>query len=932
MKPLALISIFVLVAVGWALFPASVQDPRQIDLAAVDNSGYGVHGEVLKHHIHLPDGILRNPDDFVVVQLTDSGEVEIPAGRSDLWLYRYKSGYVRNILLYLPVNVEPSSTTFYRIYIGRRPKKRHSAYEISRRRGKIAIKKDSLVYEIDFKKLKANPARSKKFWDFLVLRTIVNRRDTSEYVMLNAPVAVEDTLSGEVRYIYTYGEPRVEIDEGGWGAEVRLFFEDDVRRYDIKTRRTEHTDDFSAYVRLLFPAQNSWVEVQTRRTNKKIVPMVNRYIYHFCTFSGLDTANMQVAVRRRLFADRRNVFSIFDPTRADSPLSDSVQIYEKVFSGDTINFGAFDTRGARGYYEYFAVAKKDTLVFFGVAGDGKYQNNYPMGQALVYAGGRVGWAMAYDKPFVDLRVEGEEPWGTWRIYPMLKYDSRVEFYDSLAELYAHRPKLIYQHRNLDLETPAEERVEFPKIPTFEAIANPVEITVEVPDTYLVPAVVEFAIKFMPGVVSDSDFVVLRDGKEILADCVEPVERHPDGSIKKAHIAVLDTLPFGRKARYKVEFGRKSSLSVEPLAVVDSFDTVDFVVRGGDTTDFRRYWVDNGKHLFRIGHFVHRYIGEKDTVFFYTGAFVGTELDGDWFRVIPLLRPYGSVLDIEDAFSELDSAHIIFSFGAPTKRTIRCNRVFCELEFEYTDGYMQVSTEKLNVVPQDLLTGKLLVRIPRDADWVQTWTHRYLKYGIYNHNGFGVGAAIYKTHNAREKQDNTLDAWTFQIDTLNNRRVLVGTPGHPVVDNTGRQKALQKWGENDFRLYQGVNWRGNSPFYLMGKWRSFEDYLVVSGNRQNPSDGIFMWFPGWNRYASTLTYRDNFGYDCTYNDLYIGDVGFVGGASLVQTGWGMGWLPAWVDPGNYDDERITVFGAKFDPSLAHRYDKFAHALKIGLNLK
>ncbi|MBM3863925.1 MAG: hypothetical protein FJ385_08275 [Verrucomicrobia bacterium] len=358
----------------------------------------------------------------------------------------------------------------------------------------------------------------------------------------------------------------------------------------------------------------------------------------------------------------------------------------------------------------------------------------------------------------------------------------------------------------------------------------------------------------------------------------------------------------------------------------------------DASGIDIHQIDTGTRRYEVG-----YRSDQGMVAMLYAKALGTA-DG-FAGISPLGRVYGCVRQPMDDLAaylpfQKNFGHQIIHLGKPTRVAVETNGLMVELAFEHEamETLEGIGPGVMKSLPCDQMTFATRLRFTRGRDVIECWSHRYVKHGIYNHNGFRLNSLLFSATDAGVRGDGDLDPAFNRPDPKNNRRWLVGIDGAKAVDTTGTQAILFKNRNGEWEIHDSSNWRGNSPFIPVAKGRGNHGFHLVSGLTNGPDfrRGVYFYSPDYADHVLPDFYRDDWGYDCPFSCVFngraSGDMAFTVSQNVVQTGWGGGWIGAWMPAGNYDDHSRLHLEANYDEAGFESYRRLSETLRQGIRVR
>jgi hypothetical protein len=925
--------------------------PATLDISYTEIAGVTRNNEVLIYKAHFPEHAVPADRiehlDLKRLENNITGE-SLPWDYDAAFVESYpQSKSVRQMTVFWQDDFKPYEAKSYRLQLTgsatARPSRPVLRTEDDGHTFTLALSGESYrIRHLPIISADGTPAElPKSAWGSLVLEnTSAGFDQPSQFTILNA-VRTNDPKLG--KRILNFGKPRVELRENGIRTMVALFYEGTGIAVDPKTGAVSPVPTSRSCVMLEFRRDHPMVRVFTNRAfTKHNIALDGRHLYGAITIPGADPNRLRIAAARNIGLMDTDVFVDKNPAALpDEPLRDEWQNLDALLlNGGTPRTSKLNTEKKHSMIDVHVVAEEGKRCNYWFADDYAYgvplsPDRGPVGQARVVSGGHPGYGLFLLDSLLESETNASEPYVLFEVMLDQPYHTDHSNVTRLARSAMLLPVALYDRRNYALET------ETPRINSHEwkpalhirpqkrridveiENAGSVALENEVIEIRIDPAdpAAFLAADRVPRVTDDA-------GKELEAD--RRNDRFTvDASGRLTSFALAIRMPRLQPGRQmiRIDFD-ESRPRPAPLTVSET----------SDADGLPRHDIDTGTRRYEVG-----YRSDQRMVALLYAKALDTA-DG-FAGMSPLGRVYGCVRQPMDDLAaylpfQKNFGHQIIHLGKPTRIAVERNGMFVELVLEHDamEMFEGIGPGVMRTLPCEIMKFATRIRFVRGRDAIECWSHRHVSHGIYNHNGFRMNSILFPATDAGVRADGDLNPAYNRPDPKNNRRWLVGMDNPKAVDTTGTQTILFRNRQGEWEIHDSSNWRGNSPFIPITKGSANHGFHLVSGLQSGPNfrKGVYFFSPEYNGYAQPYFYRDDWGYDCPFSCIFngraSGDMAFTISQNVVQTGWGGGWIGAWMPPGNYDDHSRLHLEARYDEAAFDDYRKLTETLKQEIRVR
>jgi hypothetical protein len=965
-----------------ALPPGRLSDkaaaaPVQFDITYTEPAGIARSRELMIYKLHVPEGALpaERLEHLAMFRLVDGAEADEIAcdfDRSRIY-HHHRDGSVRQLTLFWQDALAPSESRSYRVKLADQPAQRlpRPSVEIERDGYQITMQLGKDSYRLDHLPVldaAGNPAAlADGTWSALVLERIdPTVAKPSRFTILNA-VRADDGLLG--KSVIHFGKPRVEVRDNGIRTMIELFYEGSGMAVDPRGRSVLNLPGSRSYVKVEFRRDDPVVRIYSNRSfAKQNIQLDGRHLYGAVTVPVERPEDLEIASARGAGLLAKSIFVSKDPSQAsDEPVpADWQDLDALLLNGGTPATGKLNSDHKDALVDFHVVAEKGKRCNFWYAAHDGYgvpaaPDRGQVGHAKVRIGGQPGYGLFLLDACLESETNATEPYVYFEVMLDQPYENDHLLFTELARRIASPPIAVYDRRNTAFEPPAPKQRRHPWKPAAVIdLANaPVTLEIENPgDQSLVNEVIEIEIRRAGGEQSAADssapYVADANGAELPAD-LRRGDWLPDGQPHTGRaILVVQLVQLAPGAtRITIDPSRKAT-PLPPMEFVDNFPDAWFqpdpqggTVPGGmggmpqPKILTNKFTIGNGVRKYDLG-FGREFMTGDTEKGICSSLFVKALDTPDGFSGVTTIgRMYGCVHQpMDEGTPYLNYGHQIIFPGDPTSLKIERNGLFVEIESVHNSAmvYQGDSEGVARLMDYDNMTFESRVRIMRGRDVVESWSHRHVKHGIYNHNGYRLNALIFNATDAGVKIDTELDPAFNRPDPLNDRLWLVGMDNTKPVHTTGTQTILFKNRDGEWEIQDSSNWRGNSPFVPVTRGRENHGFHLVSGLTNGPNfrRGVYFYSPDYADHVLPDFYRDDWGYECPFSCVFngraSGSSAFSVAQNSVQTGWGMGWIASYMPGGNYDDHSRLHLDATYDEAKLEAYRKLTATLREGIRVR
>jgi len=951
--------------------------PAQFDITYTETAGIARTRELMTYKLHVPEGAIPADrlEHLVMFRLIDgkeAGEVACDFDKSRIF-HHHADGSVRQLTMFWQDSLAPSESRTYRVRLADsaadrlpRPVMRvdDDGYRITLELGKDTYRLDHLPV-VD---AAGNPAPLPDgIWSALVLERVdPSIAKPSRFTILNA-VRANDALFGKA--IIHFGKPRVEVRENGIRTMIELFYEGAGMAVDPLGRSALNIPSSRSYVKIEFRRDDPLVRVYSNRSfAKQNIHLDGRHLYGAMTVPVDQPEDLEIGSARGTGLLARNFFKSKDPAQtSDEPVPAEWQDLDALLlGGGTPQTGRLNSDHKDSLVDFHVVAEKGRRCSFWYAAQDGYgvpaaPDRGQVGHAKVRIAGQPGYGLFLLDSFLESETNATEPYVYFEVMLDQPYENNPLVFTELARRIASPPVAVYDRRNTAFEPTAPKTRRHPWKPAAVVDLADAPVTLEIEQrgpSALVNEVVEIEIGPTGNDTGRGDIdvphVAAADGSALPAD-LRRGDWLPDGQARDGRrILIVQFLRLDPGVtRITIDPTREAE-PLEPLAFTDNMpDRLFRPKEGGGTTptgiggipqpvvETNKFTVGNGVRNHDVGFGREFLPGDMETGIVSSLYVKALDTPDGFCGVTTIGRMYGCVHQpMDEGTPYLNYGHQVIYPGDPTSLRIERNGLFVEIESVHNDAKVYQGDEDGvgRLMDYDNMGFESRVRIVRGRDVVECWSHRHVKHGIYNHNGYRLNALIFNATDAGVKIDTELDPAFNRPDPLNDRLWLVGMENAKPVHTTGTQAILFKNRNGEWEVHDSSNWRGNSPFIPVAKGRANHGFHLVSGlvNGPNFRRGVYFYSPDYADHVLPDFYRDDWGYDCPFSCVFngraSGNSAFSVAQNAVQTGWGMGWIASYMPGGNYDDHSRLHLDANYDEAGLESYRRLTETLREGVRIR